>query len=310
MVLAVALALALVVEAPTLRRRRCTTPSSGFEDRGRRGHRLRSGEPRTSRRARQRPSNAGSRRPPISSSAPATRRCSSSATSSTRAVRSRAFDASYDPTWGRREGDHEAGPGNHEYAHRAARPATSDYFGAAAATRAKGYYSYDVGDWHVVALNSNCADVGGCDAGSAQERWLRADLAAHPARCTLAYWHHPRFSSGEHGSDSTYARVLAGALRRERRPRARRARPRLRAVRAAGRRRCSRPRARNPSVRRRDGRQEACGGSRASRRTARRATRRALGVLELTLGASAYEWRFRPRSGRSRTRFRELPLSC
>jgi acid phosphatase type 7 len=52
----------------------------------------------------------------------------------------------------------------------------------------------------VVALNSNCAVVG-CAAGSAQGRWLRADLAAHPARCTLAYWHHPRFSSGIHGGE-------------------------------------------------------------------------------------------------------------
>jgi acid phosphatase type 7 len=49
-------------------------------------------------------------------------------------------------------------------------------------------------------INSNCSKVGGCQAGSAQEQWLRADLSTHPAACTLAYWHHPRFSSGEHGS--------------------------------------------------------------------------------------------------------------
>ena len=55
-----------------------------------------------------------------------------------------------------------------------------------------------------MALNSNCADIGGCPAGSPQEAWLRADLAAHPTACALAYWHHPRFSSGPHGSNSAY----------------------------------------------------------------------------------------------------------
>ena len=70
-----------------------------------------------------------------------------------------------------------------------------------AGDRTKGYYSYDVGSWHLIALNSNCPNVGGCGAGSAQEMWLRNDLAAHPAACTLAYWHHPLFSSGEHGNN-------------------------------------------------------------------------------------------------------------
>jgi len=60
-----------------------------------------------------------------------------------------------------------------------------------------------VGSWHVVVLNSNCSIVS-CAKGSAQEQWLRADLAAHPVACTLAYWHHPRFSSGVvHGSTTT-----------------------------------------------------------------------------------------------------------
>ena len=75
------------------------------------------------------------------------------------------------------------------------------YFGPAAGERGRGWYSYDIGAWHLIALNSNCARVGGCGPGSAQERWLLADLAAHPARCTLAYWHHARFSSGGHRSD-------------------------------------------------------------------------------------------------------------
>jgi hypothetical protein len=82
-----------------------------------------------------------------------------------------------------------------------------DYFNGKGAVdgpagpRGKGYYSFDVGSWHLIALNSNCTNVpGGCGAGSEQERWLRADLAAHPTQCTLAYWHHPRFSSGHDGS--------------------------------------------------------------------------------------------------------------
>ncbi|MEA2457620.1 MAG: hypothetical protein QOC95_592, partial [Thermoleophilaceae bacterium] len=79
------------------------------------------------------------------------------------------------------------------------------YFGAAAGEPGKGYYSFDVGPWHMIALNSNCAQVNGCDAGSPQELWLRGDLAAHPVGCTLAYWHHPRFTSGQHGSDASTA---------------------------------------------------------------------------------------------------------
>jgi Calcineurin-like phosphoesterase len=115
----------------------------------------------------------------------------------------RAFGESYGASWGRVKSITKPVPGNHDYR-------TADaagyyrYFGATAGDPAKGYYSYRLGDWHVVALNSNCSNAGGCGAGSAQERWLRADLAAHPARCTLAYWHHPRYSSGHHGSDPRY----------------------------------------------------------------------------------------------------------
>ena len=75
------------------------------------------------------------------------------------------------------------------------------YFGAAAGDATKGYYSYELGSWHIVVLNSNCSQVGGCGAGSPQEQWLRADLAAHPTSCTLAYWHHPRFSFGNYSND-------------------------------------------------------------------------------------------------------------
>ena len=113
------------------------------------------------------------------------------------------FLASYDRSWGRVKAITKPAPGNHEYQSGSAADYYR-YFGTAAGDPTKGYYSYDIGGWHIVALNSNCSFVGGCGAGSPQEQWLSADLAAHPANCTLAYWHHPRFSSGEHGSDSTY----------------------------------------------------------------------------------------------------------
>ena len=125
------------------------------------------------------------------------------------------FDLSYDPGWGRVKAITRPVPGNHDY-HTPGAAGYYDYFGKAAGDPAKGYYSYDLGRWHLIALNSNCSAIGGCGARSLQTRWLRADLAASRARCTLAYWHHPRFSSGWHGSDSTYtafwqALVDAGA---------------------------------------------------------------------------------------------------
>ena len=114
------------------------------------------------------------------------------------------FLNSYDSSWGRLKAITRPVPGNHEYV-TAGAAGYYQYFGAAAGDPAKGYYSYDLGPWHLIALNSNCGPVGGCGSGSPQERWLKADLGATQSTCTLAYWHHPRFSSGgEHGSDSTY----------------------------------------------------------------------------------------------------------
>ncbi len=113
------------------------------------------------------------------------------------------FQQAFDPSWGRLKPLIRPVPGNHEYRD----PGAAGYFdyfnGPGAATgpageRGRGYYSFDVGSWHVVAVNSECSHVGGCGQGSAQERWLRADLAAHPAACTLAFWHQPRFTSGQH----------------------------------------------------------------------------------------------------------------
>ncbi|MEA2404914.1 MAG: acid phosphatase type 7 [Thermoleophilaceae bacterium] len=113
----------------------------------------------------------------------------------------------YGPTWGRFKGRTRPAPGNHEYISSPRAAGYFGYFGAAAGGR-DGWYSYEVSGWHMVVLNSNCAFVGGCDAGSRQAKWLRADLAAHPARCTLAYWHHPRFSSGERHGDSPFMAPL------------------------------------------------------------------------------------------------------
>jgi hypothetical protein len=111
----------------------------------------------------------------------------------------------YAQTWGRVKSISHPIAGNHDYE----TPGATGYFdyfnGTGVATgpagqRGKGWYSWDVGDWHMIALNSECSQIGGCGAGSPQEAWLRADLAAHPARCTLAYWHRPIFNSGWTGS--------------------------------------------------------------------------------------------------------------
>jgi acid phosphatase type 7 len=111
------------------------------------------------------------------------------------------FQLSYAPTWGLFKAITRPAVGNHEYGTFNA-AGYFRYFGAAAGDPRKGYYSFDLGNWHIIALNSNCGEIGGCRTGSPQERWLVADLAAHPTTCTLAYWHHPRFSSGPHGNSA------------------------------------------------------------------------------------------------------------
>ena len=108
------------------------------------------------------------------------------------------FLASYDPTWGQLKAITYPAPGNHEYGTSGA-AGYFGYWGARAGTPATGYYSVDLGGWHIVILNSNCSAAGGCDAASPQAQWLAADLAAAPASCALAIAHHPRFSSGMHG---------------------------------------------------------------------------------------------------------------
>ena len=123
------------------------------------------------------------------------------------------FAECYDPTWGRFEDRTKPSPGNHDYDTEGAE-GYFDYFGKAAGDPEEGYYSYNLGRWHIVALNSNCEEVpGGCEASSPQGRWLEADLAANEDKsCTLAYMHHPRFSSGEKHGNTHYVKPLLEAL--------------------------------------------------------------------------------------------------
>ena len=110
----------------------------------------------------------------------------------------REYAGSFHPTWGRFGRLLRPAVGNHEYA----TPGASGYyryFGRRAGPRGRGYYSYDLGSWHVIVLNSNCWVVA-CGSGSAQDRWLRRELVENRNRCVLAYWHHARFSSGFNGN--------------------------------------------------------------------------------------------------------------
>jgi acid phosphatase type 7 len=111
------------------------------------------------------------------------------------------FADCYGPSWGRHKVRTRPAVGNHEY-YTPGAAGYFGYFGDAAGDPAEAYYSYDRGAWHIVVLNSNCSEVP-CAEGSAQERWLEADLAASPTRCTLAYFHHPRFSSAGNNFDVT-----------------------------------------------------------------------------------------------------------
>ncbi|MEP7378988.1 MAG: LamG-like jellyroll fold domain-containing protein, partial [Chloroflexota bacterium] len=120
------------------------------------------------------------------------------------------FNNCYNPTWGQAKARTHPAPGNHEYGTANAAGYFS-YFGSAAGSPSLGYYSYNYGTWHIVVLNSNCANVS-CAAGSTQEQWLRADLAASSNQCTLAFWHHPRFSSGNSHGNNTETGPLFQAL--------------------------------------------------------------------------------------------------
>lgn len=115
----------------------------------------------------------------------------------------------YDPAWGKFRSITRPAVGNHEY-HTAHAGPYHAYFCGSSGDAFRGYYSFDIGAWHVVSLNSNCggdldvpaevaSEFGGCDKDSPQAKWLRDDLAKHPSPCTAALWHHPVFNSGKHG---------------------------------------------------------------------------------------------------------------
>ena len=113
------------------------------------------------------------------------------------------YAACYEPSWGRHRFRTQPAVGNHEYR----TPGASgyfEYFGSAAGDPDQGWYAYEFGSWQIIVLNSNCDEVD-CETGSQQERWLRNQLSADPRLCTLAYMHHPRFSSGMHGDTDELA---------------------------------------------------------------------------------------------------------
>jgi acid phosphatase type 7 len=108
------------------------------------------------------------------------------------------YNANYDPNWGRFKAITHPATGNHDY-HTSGASGYFAYFGAQAPAA---YYSFDLGSWHLISIAAMAGVAAG--AGSAEEQWLKADLAAHPNQCVLAYWHQPRFSSGQHGNDPSY----------------------------------------------------------------------------------------------------------
>jgi len=111
------------------------------------------------------------------------------------------YNNCYGPTWGRHKARTRPAVGDNEYNSSSVAAGYFNYFGAAAGNPNEGYYSYDLGTWHIIVLNSECSRVGGCDPNSAQGQWLQADLAANPRACTLAIFHEPLFSSSGVDSD-------------------------------------------------------------------------------------------------------------
>jgi hypothetical protein len=116
------------------------------------------------------------------------------------------FKRCFGPSWGRFRERMRPTPGNHDHSTEKAR-GYAEYFGARGGPRGLYRYSYDLGDWHVVVLDSDCWRVGGCAVSDPQARWLRDDLRRHPRQCTLAYWHRPPFSSGRYGDPDDTGRV-------------------------------------------------------------------------------------------------------
>jgi hypothetical protein len=214
-----------------------------------------------------------------------------------------AYQQAYDPSWGRVKAITHPVPGNHDYVGSGGTDCDPSghaagyfgYFGAAAGQFGRSYYSFDVGAWHIIALDSQCSAVGGCGPGSLEETWLRADLAAHRTKCTLAYWHYPLFSSGIEGSkpdaasfwsvlDSAGAEVVLSAHEHDYE---RFAPQHLNGTAAA--------RGIREFVVGTGGRaRHAFSTVRANSRVRENGT---WGVLQLTLHASSYDWRFVPAAG-------------
>jgi hypothetical protein len=105
------------------------------------------------------------------------------------------FTGCYDPTWGAFKAITRPVPGNHDYEGDSTASGYFTYWSGAAGSPGQGWYSYDLGTWHILAINSNCGLAGGCGTNSPEVQWIRQDLAAHPGSCTLAYFHHPLFAS-------------------------------------------------------------------------------------------------------------------
>jgi hypothetical protein len=117
------------------------------------------------------------------------------------------FRNCYDPRWGRHKGRTYPTPGNHEYQSPGALP-YFDYFGERAGPRGAGFYSFTLGNWHIISLNSEV----GVSQGQEQYIWLRRDLDENKTRCTLALWHHPLFTSGPSGGTGGRMRDLWALL--------------------------------------------------------------------------------------------------
>ena len=224
-----------------------------------------------------------------------------------------AFNQVYNPSWGRFKSISNPAVGDNEYAgNGCSTPGAEDYYtyfeGRASPLEqprcminCKGYYSYDVGSWHLVALNSECTQpgVGGCSANSPQTRWLKADLDAHPNTCTLAYFHRPYFSD----NGGTVAKVKqlftalynggADVLLVGHQHIYERFRPQNPSGAASAK--------RGPPVHRRDRRQE---HDRPGLPGAHRGESRStgtFGVLKLTLHPTSYDWQFAPEAGKTFT---------
>lgn len=118
------------------------------------------------------------------------------------------FQECYEPTWGRHKNRTRPSPGNHDYSTKDAVP-YYQYFGENAGPPGLGYYSYDVGSWHILLLNSNIS----ADDTSAQMKWLREDLARSHHKCTLAYWHHPVFASSARAVNPRMKEIFAELYR-------------------------------------------------------------------------------------------------